>query len=156
MECPNFSTPHARNLRAGRFSEAGRSYLITTVTAQRRPLFLDFATSRLLVREMRRCTAEGLAESLAWVVMPDHLHWLVTLEHGGLARLVKRLKARSAQVINRHHALHGRVWQPGYHDRAVRREDDVRAMARYIVANPLRAGLVRRVADYPHWDAVWL
>lgn len=153
---PDAFYPHARNLRLGRFAEAGRSYLITTVTAERRPLFRDFATSRLLIGEMRRCTAEGLADSLAWVVMPDHLHWLVTLEHGGLARLVKRLKARSAQAINRHNVWQGRVWQPGYHDRAVRWEDDVRAMARYIVANPLRAGLVRRAADYPHWDAVWL
>ncbi|MFV3290267.1 transposase, partial [Pseudomonas sp. NY11955] len=29
-------------------------------------------------------------------------------------------------------------------------------VARYIVANPIRAGLVSRVGDYPHWDAVWL
>ena len=57
--------PHVHNLRAGRFSETGRSYLITTVTAERRPLFLDFATARLLIQEMRRCTAEGLASSLA-------------------------------------------------------------------------------------------
>ncbi|SDI55740.1 REP element-mobilizing transposase RayT [Pseudomonas flavescens] len=148
--------PHARNLRIGRFSEVGRSYLITLVTYHRRPIFLDFTTSRLLIRQMRHCTADGLASSLAWVIMPDHLHWLVTLQHGGLARLVKRLKARSALLINRHHTLRGRVWQPGYHDRAVSREDDARAMARYIVANPLRAGLVKRIADYPHWDAAWL
>jgi hypothetical protein len=29
-------------------------------------------------------------------------------------------------------------------------------LARYIVANPLRAGLVEHLGDYPHWDAVWL
>jgi len=29
-------------------------------------------------------------------------------------------------------------------------------MARYIVMNPKRAGLVERVGDYPHWDAIWL
>jgi hypothetical protein len=28
--------------------------------------------------------------------------------------------------------------------------------ARYIVANPLRAGLTRRLGDYPLWDAIWL
>ena len=32
----------------------------------------------------------------------------------------------------------------------------LRDVARYIVANPLRAGLVERVGDYPYWDAVWL
>jgi putative transposase len=49
-----------------------------------------------------------------------------------------------------------RLWQKGYHDRAIRREEDLLAVARYIVANPLRAGLVKRVGDYPLWDAVWL
>jgi putative transposase len=29
-------------------------------------------------------------------------------------------------------------------------------VARYIVANPLRAGLVNRVEDYSHWDSIWL
>jgi putative transposase len=38
----------------------------------------------------------------------------------------------------------------------LRDEDDVKDWARYIVANPVRAGLVKRVGDYPHWDAVWL
>jgi len=43
-----------------------------------------------------------------------------------------------------------------YHDRALRREYDVVRVARYIIANPLRAGLVDKVGDYPHWDAVWV
>ena len=35
-------------------------------------------------------------------------------------------------------------------------DEDLVAVARYIVANPVRAGLVKNVRDYPHWDAVWL
>jgi hypothetical protein len=54
------------------------------------------------------------------------------------------------------HRLGRRLWQDGFHDRAVRRDEDIVAIARYIVANPLRAGLVERLADYPHWDAIWL
>ena len=38
----------------------------------------------------------------------------------------------------------------------VRRDEDLRGLARYIVANPLRAQLVQRIGDYPHWDAMWL
>jgi putative transposase len=38
----------------------------------------------------------------------------------------------------------------------LRHEDDLAKLPRYIVANPLRAGLVERVGDYSHWDAVWL
>jgi hypothetical protein len=38
----------------------------------------------------------------------------------------------------------------------VRSDEDVQAIARYIVANPIRAGLVKRVGDYPFWNAIWL
>ena len=48
------------------------------------------------------------------------------------------------------------LWQRGYHDHAVRKEENIREIARYIVANPLRAGLVRSLKDYPYWNAVWL
>ena len=34
--------------------------------------------------------------------------------------------------------------------------EDLVGVARYIVANPVRAGLVNRVGEYPYWDAVWL
>jgi hypothetical protein len=37
----------------------------------------------------------------------------------------------------------------------IRREEDLVSIARYIVANPLRAGIVKSVREYPHWDAVW-
>lgn len=147
---------HSSRLRSGRHSASGQIYLLTTVTDQRQPFFTDFHAARLLIAEMRTVCADGLGQSLAWVVMPDHLHWLLSLQQGSLAQLMKRLKARSAQGINRHLHRNGPLWQDGYHDRAARTDDDLQAMARYIVANPLRAGLVTRLADYPHWDAIWL
>jgi len=35
-------------------------------------------------------------------------------------------------------------------------DEGLRAVARYVIANPVRAGLAERVGDYPFWDAVWL
>ena len=46
--------------------------------------------------------------------------------------------------------------QRGFHDRAIRKQDDLVAVARYIVANPLRAGIVDSIRNYPLWDAKWL
>jgi hypothetical protein len=46
--------------------------------------------------------------------------------------------------------------EAGFHDHAVRSEEELPALARYIVANPVRAGLVARTGLYPHWDAVWV
>jgi len=88
--------------------------------------------------------------------MPDHVHWLVELQTVPLASLMRRVKGRSARAINRYLGQQGAFWQAGYHDHAVRQEEDLLAMARYVVANPLRAGLVRRMGDYPLWDALWI
>jgi len=97
-----------------------------------------------------------LANSLAWVVMPDHFHWLIELESCSLRRLMRETKSLATREVNHCTGRSGPLWQQGYHDRALRMEDDLVKMARYVVANPLRAGLVHKLGDYPLWDAVWL
>jgi REP element-mobilizing transposase RayT len=70
---------------------------------------------------------------------------------------MRRFKSLTAREINQLHGTSGTdVWQPGFHDRALRTEDDLPAHARYIVANPMRARIVRHVSEYPFWDAIWL
>jgi len=99
---------------------------------------------------------QDIAHSLAWVVMPDHLHWLFELRQGTLASVMQRVKSRSGIALNKITGGSGRIWQLGYHDMAVRYEDQLKDFARYIVANPLRAGLVSSIRDYPLWDCKWL
>jgi len=150
------STPHGNHLRTGRHSENGRVYLLTAVTHERSPVFKDWRIGRLLVHEFRKAHEAGNATSIAWVVMPDHFHWLVELHNGDLPKLMQATKARSARAINLKRGQPDRLWQKGYFDRAMRKEDDLKLAARYIIANPLRAGLVSHVGDYPLWDAIWL
>jgi len=134
-----------------------QAYHVTACTEARRPIFRDFACARLLVAEMRRLHEEEVLGSLAWVIMPDHLHWLFQLYEGEtLSSIVKRVKARSSLAIGRHIESGGPIWQRGFHDHAIRRDEDMLVVARYIVANPLRAGLVKHLGDYPLWDAIWL
>jgi len=143
-------------LRRGRHSETGRAYLITTVVHQRRPLFADWHLGRLVVAELKLAHQKGQVNSLAWVLMPDHLHWLLELRHDSLSRVVQAIKSRSTLSINRRLNRRAAFWQSGFHDRAVRDGEDLRSIARYIIANPVRAGLVERAGDYPLWDACWL
>ncbi|MHC8369079.1 REP-associated tyrosine transposase [Pseudomonas sp. ZT5P21] len=149
-------TQKAHRLRTGRHSESGRVYLLTAVTHERQPIFKDWRVGRLVVHEFRRTQEAGDTTSVAWVVMPDHIHWLVELQNGDLPKLMRVTKSRSARLINQARGFSAPVWQKGYFDRALRREDDLKAMARYIIANPMRAGLVNRIGDYPLWDAIWL
>ena len=106
---------------------------------------------------MRQLQNDGLVDSLAWVLMPDHLHWLFALQQSvTLGQVVHLLKGRSGRAVNQRFNRVESVWQRAYYDHALRREEDVLKVARYIVANPLRAGLVKKIGNYPHWDAVWL
>ncbi|NWA70257.1 REP-associated tyrosine transposase [Pseudomonas reactans] len=148
--------PHAKQLRTGRYSESGQIYMLTAVTQHRDPVFADWQVGRSVVHQFRQAQTEGLADSLAWVVMPDHFHWLIELKQSTLPALMLATKSRSARAINARLGRSGRFWQKGFHDRAIRREEDLQAVARYIIANPIRAGLVRRVHDYPLWDAIWV
>ncbi len=88
--------------------------------------------------------------------MPDHFHWLVELENCSLRRLMRETKSLITRELNLYSGRSGVLWQQGFHDRALRRDEDLVKMARYVVANPLRAGLVEKLGDYPLWDAIWV
>lgn len=127
-------------------------YLVTTVTEHRKPFFNEFAAVRYLINILRESERREQALTHAYVVMPDHLHWLMSVcEHNELSKIVGRVKSLSARYFRQE-----RIWQAGFHDHAVRKEEDIVCIARYIVANPLRSGLVKRIGDYSHWDAEWL
>jgi len=145
-------------LRRGRVSIPGHAYLVTAVTREREPLFADFDRARIVACALEWPSANMRCASLAWVVMPDHIHWLLKLDHSGtVSAAVRAVKGRVARLVNiARHQEGCRIWQPGFHDHALRREEELRATARYIIANPLRAGLVDRIGDYPYWNAVWL
>jgi len=111
------------NLRKGRFSELGRIYLLTAVTHERAPLFADWESACLVAREIHAMQDPARLETLAWVLMPDHLHWLIRLNSGTLGEHVQRLKSRSAICVNKLRQNSGRFWQRGFHDHALRKEE---------------------------------
>ena len=148
--------PDSHRLRLARVSEPGRVYLITTTAWGRTPLFRDHGYARAVSRVCHSPDAWTGATCLAWVLMPDHWHGLIELQDGDLSRVVARFKARATKAMKKQRPREYPVWQKGFHDAGLRREDDVRRAARYLVANPLRAGLVTQIGDYPYWNAIWL
>ncbi len=143
--------------RLGRFSEKNRIYHVSTATHGRQPHFRSFENGRKVVQAMHSEEQRSHAVTMAFVVMPDHLHWLVQLiGDRSLSESVCVVKSCSARNINAAAGRRGDIWQRGFFDRAIRKDDDLVAIARYIIANPLRAGIVDSVARYPLWDAMWL
>lgn len=149
------SRPGHASLRLGRVALPHQAYLITFTTHGRRPLFANALHAMAAARAISDPRLWSDAVLLAWVLMPDHWHGLLQL--GQAARLsgqVQRLKSNSARGLPSD--VTRPVWARGFHDHALRREEDVRAIARYIVMNPVRAGIASSPRFYPYWNAAWL
>jgi putative transposase len=114
-------------------------------------LFADAANVAILIDTLRFVERKGFSHSLAWVVMPDHLHWLMELHGGTLAECMALLKSRSSRLLNRRLERQGPLWQHGYHDHAVRSDESLHEKAMYILAiRSVRAWPARWVSTHTH------
>jgi REP element-mobilizing transposase RayT len=143
-----------RALRRARFSASGQIYLVTATTLLHERIFGRFDIACAAARVIAAPRAEYTV--LCWVLMPDHLHALIELHQGTISEAARSIKGRSARAVNVLRETRGSVWAAAFHDRALRRDDDVVDFARYIVCNPVRAGLVRSIRRYAFWDAIWI
>jgi REP element-mobilizing transposase RayT len=147
----------AHRLRLGRRSLEHQVYHVTTATTDRAKRFLSLPAARCVVRTMMRIEHSKIADTWAFVVMPDHVHWLIQLgPQSTLSACVGSMKSQSAAQLRRITSVYGGIWQRGFHDHAIRRDEDLVAIAQYLIANPVRAGLVSEIGNYPNWDTVWL
>ena len=106
---------------------------------------------------MQAINRTGNQHTHCFVVMPDHVHWILEVRgHGALADIVQECKSISAHRINRVMSWRGKFWQSGYHDHAIRNDESLLEVARYVISNPLRARLCERLEEYSHWDAEWV
>ena len=81
--------------------------------------------------------------------MPDHVHALLEglTDQSDFRRCAKMAKQRCGAT----YALTSEtpLWQKGYYEHVLRDEEDSKEIAFYIIANPVRAGLVQSPDDYP-------
>jgi REP element-mobilizing transposase RayT len=85
----------------------------------------------------------------AYCFMPDHMHALLlaSSEQADFLELVRRFKQLSGFDYRRTHDQ--RLWQPGFYERILRDDEATEAVARYILENPIRAGLTQALGEYP-------
>jgi len=90
---------------------------------------------------------------IAFCVMPDHLHLIVRgLDaESCLVRFVRGFKQASGHRMRRYHGI--RLWQEGFFDHVLRNEAAVERHVKYILENPVRAGLVDALEAWAYSDA---
>jgi putative transposase len=125
-------------------------YFVTTGTAFRRPIFTQDAVAATTTAAILETARAFEFAAVAYCLMPDHVHLLLIAEseHANLVKFVKQAKQVTGFTYRR---AEGRpLWQPGYHERILRDDEATLAVARYILENPVRAGLTKSLFEWPH------
>jgi REP element-mobilizing transposase RayT len=124
-------------------------FSVTICTTLRPPIFRDLALGAECVQQLFSLQAEHDVTVYAYCLMPDHVHLLLRISAGtSLEDIIGSWKSLCFRTWR---ARGGRrsFWQRGYYERALRRGDDLRNAALYILDNPVRAGMVTDHRLYP-------
>ena len=147
---------HGRHLRMNRYSLVGHAYLVTACCNMRKPIFRNIDFGNVIVDEIKKSDSCKRTLTYAYVVMPDHLHWLFQLQkRNSVSSVVRRIKGGSAYRINKMRGRRGSIWQSGFHDRLIKSEESLETVGNYVIHNPVRAGMVASVDEYPLWHLMW-
>ena len=129
--------------------QGAKAYSLTMSTYRRTPWFRDAAVAEYCVCALTDAASQESFQVCAYCFMPDHVHLLVSADaDANLIDFVKRFRQttgwwfRNRYLAGSLKASPTSLWQKSYYDHVVRYEEDLVQIARYILGNPVRAGLV--------------
>jgi len=125
-------------------------YFLTICTRHRQALFMEATDVDAVVARLQSTADRRRFAVVVYCVMPDHLHMLLEAlsDDADLREFVRIFKQCTSFDWKRR--VGDALWQRSYFDRVLRADEDILSVARYILANPVRAGLVREPMDYPY------
>jgi len=130
----------------------GGTWFFTVVTAGRSRWLCEPA-ARHALRDAFAATRTRHDFAIdALVLLPDHLHCVMTLPEGDADFSLRwsLIKRRTSWALRDHPAPGRARWQRRFWEHRIRDEDDLARHVDYIHFNPVKHGLVARVADWPH------
>jgi putative transposase len=129
-------------------------YFVTPDTWQKHPLFINTALAKIVVEQIVSCRDRGFYKLHAFVLMPDHLHVLLTPgETTTVEKAMQMVKGGSAFRIGKEKPQKFPIWHFGFHDRWMRDELEYRGSKRYIEQNPVEAKLAGSPESYEYSSA---
>jgi putative transposase len=138
--------------RPGRFREFDyvglHTYFLTICTESRQRAFADIEFGKWAAAQLLRQASARAFEVTAYSLMPDHAHLVLQgkTDESNLKSLILSWNTRTAYEWRMAKAQ--RLWQSGYYDHVLREGENVLAVARYVLMNPVRARLVQDAREY--------
>ena len=132
----------------------GCTYFVTTKAWQNRSLFQVSEVAEVVISRLAACRGRGAYLLHEFVLMPDHLHLLLTpADTTTLERAMQLIKGGSSHEIHQLRGHRMEIWQPGFHDWTTRDSSDYQARREYIWMNSVQAHLVERPIDWMYGSA---
>ncbi len=132
----------------------GCTYFVTTDTWQNRELFRVTELAEIVVQRILSCREQGAYSLHEFVLMPNHLHLILTPGHTTtLEKAMQLIKGGSSHQIHQRRGHKMEIWQSGFHEWTIRDARDYEAKREYIRMNPVTAHLVERPEDWPYGSA---
>jgi len=127
-------------------------YFITTGTANRAPLLADQRCTDILLSEWTSATTRHGWSIGCYVIMPDHVHFFASPSRSAvsLSRFMQAWKEWTSKKICEVLQMQPPLWQSEFFDHVLRSFESYEEKSRYILENPVRAGLVKRAEDWPY------
>jgi putative transposase len=94
----------------------GYCYFVTTTTAGRRPVFRSPDLAQIVVETLSYYRDRGDYTLHAFVVMPDHLHLLLTPHGKSISDVMRNIKSWIAKEVRERRGHIGPMWQASFHD----------------------------------------
>lgn len=138
-------------LRKGRHSSPEADYFLTVCLQRPSSVLTEEEVSQRCLMELRRLEKEQTMTLRCAVIMPDHLHLLITLGHTtSLSSIIRFFKGRLTPLLRRH----GASWQQSFYDHCLHPEEDRLPVFLYIFLNPYRKKLVPVDRSWPGYYCV--
>ena len=141
----------ARNARPDEVLSTARTFFATTKTYGGRRLLQSDRNSTLLIEILRSFVAARRFQLIDFVVMPDHLHLLITVPGGmTIEKAMQLIKGRFSYRLKKEFGYPGEVWQAGFSEVRADSKESVAGHREYIAQNPVKAGLAESRGQYPY------
>jgi putative transposase len=141
----------ARNANPDKVLNSERVFFATTKTSDGRCLLQSERNAMLLIDVLRSCVASGKFEVHDFVVMPDHMHLLITVgREMTIEKAMQFIKGGFSYRLKRECGYLGEVWQRGFSEVRVMDTASFAAHRTYIANNPVKAGLAEAPGQYPY------
>lgn len=129
---------------------APRTFFVTTQTVGRRSLFQTTRMAELFIAVLRSCVKAKRFTVHDFVVMPDHVHILLTAPGSmSIEKAMQFIKGGFSYRAKKELAFQGEVWQRGFSDVRVLDESSFQKHCDYIGNNPVKRGLANTPAEFP-------